>query len=387
MMKRILVVATALLITIAVAITSCSKDGSESGYNRIILVYLAANNNLSNYASDNVSNLLKGYLPKENSNDVLLVYSHLMDHTPVLLRIYRDDNGVPQQDIVANYDNQNSTTPQVLNSVLKKIKIIFPAKEYGLILWSHGTGWLPQNYYDNPEMFGVFMPDPYSDIVKSFGFESGVEMDIKEMAASIPYHFSFIIFDCCLMGGVEVAYEVKNKCDYIIASPAEVLATGFPYDVIMEPLFRSKADLEEVCQRYFDFYDSQNGVYKSATIALYRSDKFDELAAVCKSIFATNREKLNSLQVTGIQRYFRLNKHWFYDIGDFISRIASQQELLQFNDALSKVVIKKLTTPTFLDFTINSYSGLSTYIQSNGSSFLDSYYKGYKWNIATEMVK
>ncbi|HRT84666.1 MAG TPA: hypothetical protein P5523_08515, partial [Bacteroidales bacterium] len=81
------------------------------------------------------------------------------------------------------------------------------------------------------------------------------------------------------------------------------------------------------------------------------------------------------------------NKHWFYDIGDFISRIASQQEFMQFNDALSKVVIKKLTTPTFLDFTINSYSGLSTYIQSNGSSFLDSYYKGYKWNIATEMVK
>lgn len=32
------------------------------------------------------------------------------------------------------------------------------------------------------------------------------------------------------MGGIEVAYELRNKTDYMIASPAEVISNGFPYE-------------------------------------------------------------------------------------------------------------------------------------------------------------
>jgi len=190
------------------------------------------------------------------------------------------------------------------------------------------------------------------------------------------------------MGGIETAYEFKEKCDYIIASPAEILATGFPYDLIMEPLFtKSAPDLEEACQLYYDFYNSQQGIYKSATIALYESDKMESLAKVCKTIFSNNRSKLESLDASTVQRYFRLNKHWFYDLSDMVKKIASAAEYEEFKLALNKAVLFKLSTSSFLDLSINSYSGISTYIQTSGSTYLDNFYKGYKWNTATEMVK
>jgi len=388
MMKRSLMSAMAVLSIIIFALTSCSKDDSaDLGYNRVVLLYFAANNNLSTYASNNITSLEDGFLPEEDSEDILLVYSHLYGEDPVLLRFYKDNSGTAHQDVVANYPEQNSTTPEVLEAVLNKIGIIFPAKEYGVILWSHGTGWLPDGYYENPGQYGVNFPDPYAGIVKSFGDESGIEMDIKDLNEAIPYHLSFLIFDCCLMGGIEVAYEVKDKCDYIIASPAEILATGFPYDQIMEPIFERKADLNEVCQRYYDFYNAQSGIYKSATVALYKSDKLDELAVACKTIFENSRTAISNLNVSKVQGYYRLNKHWFYDLTDFVSQVASASELAIFNTAINDAVIGKWTTPSFLDFTISDYSGISTYVQSNGTTYLDSYYKGYKWNIATEMIK
>ena len=384
-MKRSLFVFTLLALLI---LHSCSKDDiTDDGYNRVVIIYFAANNNLSSYAENNIESLSKGYIPGEESDDILLVYSHTENNLPVLLRLYKDNSGSVKQDVVSNYEQQNSTTPEVLESVLDKVKVIFPAREYGLILWSHGTGWLPEDYYENSNQYGVQFPDPYAHMVKSFGYEDGVEIDIKDLSNAIPYHLSFIIFDCCLMGGIEVAYEIKDKCDYIVASPAEILATGFPYDKVVEPLFEKKANLEEVCERYYDFYNSQSGVYRSATIALYNTEKLETLASVCRNIFAANRDKLPALPVKNIQGYFRLNKHWFYDLEDFVSQFASQEELLQFNNALSQVVTTKFYTPIFLDLTISRYSGISTYVPSNGNAYLDNYYKGYKWNTATQMLK
>ncbi|MCK9628149.1 MAG: clostripain-related cysteine peptidase [Bacteroidales bacterium] len=384
-MKRSFFAFTLLAVII---LYSCTKvDKPDNGYNRVVVIYFAANNNLSSYAEDNIKGISQGYLPDENSDDILLIYSHTAKNLPVLLRMYKDKSGSVKQDVVSNYTGQNSTTPQVLESLLDKIKVIFPAKEYGLVLWSHGTGWLPEGYYDNSTQYGVSFPDPYADLVKSFGYEDGVEMDVKDLCNSIPYHLSFIVFDCCLMGGIEVAYEFKDKCDFIVASPAEILATGFPYDRVIEPLFDNNADLEEVCKRYYDYYNSQSGVYKSGTIALYNTSKLDALASVCKTIFSSHRDQMATLSAKNIQGYFRLNKHWFYDLADFVSQFATQEELVQFNKAISDVVTEKYSTAIFLDLTISRYSGISTYLQSNGSSYLDDYYKGYQWNIATQMIK
>ncbi|OFY38662.1 MAG: hypothetical protein A2X18_08255 [Bacteroidetes bacterium GWF2_40_14] len=387
-MRRVRSITFIFAIGLFSIIASCSKDNDGNPeFRRVVILYFAANNNLSSYAASNIENLKQGFLPEEESRNILLVYSHLSGSLPKLLRLYKDEAGKIHEDVVANYESQNSATPEVLKDMLNKVKIIFPADEYGLVLWSHGTGWLPKGYYGNPGGFKIFMNDPYQDMVKSFAEDNGEEMEITELKAAIPYKLSFIIFDCCFMGGIETVYELKDKSDYIVASPTEILATGFPYDEIMRPLFENTADLTETCQLYFDYYNNMEGVYKSATISIFQTNKLQRVGDACKTVFNNNRSKIATLNMGTIQPYYRMDRHWFHDLDDFIESIATPAEYLTFKTALEEAVIAKWTTPYFIDIKIDSYSGVSTYIQNPANTYLDNFYKGYGWNLQTEMIK
>lgn len=387
-MRKIKYIAPLLILAISSLFISCEKNPfSGSEFRRVVVLYMAANNNLSSFAEHNISTIKDGFVPDKQSKDILVVYVHLPNKDPKLVRVYKESDGAVLEDIVATYTDQNSANGDVLKAVLNKIKVIFPANEYGLILWSHATGWLPQGYFNTSVNQGAFYEDPYRDIVKSFGEDRGVEMEVKELKGALPFRFSFIIFDCCFMGGIETIYELRDKADYIVASPTEILAYGFPYDQIMSSLFQTKLDLEQTCQLFYDYYNNQSGVHQSATISIYKTAELKQLADVTKSIFNANRSKIATLTMSTVQPFFRLNKSWFWDLGHLIEKIATPAEYEAFNTALNKVIVAKWNTPFFIDLEIKKYSGVSTYIQNPENNFLDSFYKGFDWNVASEMIK
>lgn len=384
--KKFIYISLALLVG-AILSVSCDKNIIKNGeYRRVVLLYMAANNNLSSFAEHNISALKEGFIPDKDSKDILLVYIHLPGKDPKVIRVFKEGDGAVKEDVVATYQNQNSANSDVLKSVLNKINAIFPAREYGLILWSHATGWLPQGYY-NSTLNATYFADPYFHLVKSFGEDRGEEMEIKELKSALQFKLSFLIFDCCLMGGIETIYELKDKADYIIASPTEILAYGFPYREIMLPLFLPKPDLEETCRLFYNYYNAQSGVHQSATISLIKTDQLKQLANVSRDIFNSHRDKIQSLDMDRIQPYFRMNKRWFWDIEDLIREISTPTELTLFKQAMDKVVIGKWYTPKFIDLDIERYSGISTYIQNPENTFLDTFYKGFDWNVDSEMIK
>ncbi len=68
----------------------------------------------------------------------------------------------------------------------------YPGSDYGLVMFSHGSGWLPE---------GVF-----SSNTPSVATDGKRELDLQDFARCIPQgRFRFIIFESCLMAGVEVA--------------------------------------------------------------------------------------------------------------------------------------------------------------------------------------
>ncbi len=387
-MKKNKYIALLLIFAIATLFISCEKNpfgGAE--FRRVVILYMAANNNLSSFAEHNISTIKDGFVPDKQSKDILVIYVHLANKDPKLVRVYKESDGVVIEDVVAAYTDQNSANGDVLKAVLNKIKVIFPAKEYGLILWSHATGWLPQGYFNTSVTQGAYYEDPYKDIVKSFGEDRGVEMEVKELKGALPFRFSFIIFDCCFMGGIETIYELKDKADFIVASPTEILAYGFPYDQIMNSLFQTRLDLEQTCQLFYNYYNNQSGVHQSATISIYKTSELKQLADVTKSIFNNNRSKIATLTMSSIQPYFRLNKSWFWDLGHLIEKIATPAEYATFTASLDRVIVAKWNTPHFIDLEIKKYSGVSTYIQNPENDFLDSFYRGFDWNVASEMIK
>ncbi len=434
-----------ILLAAAIAIIACSKDWvgemepapgqaadnqdrvESTDSRKVMILYIAGYNNLQEYLKKNIDDLQKGWLPKKSrTNDILLVYSHLSktksDHTtptePVLTRIYKDNEGNPVTDTIRTYSSSEiSASAFHLREVLTFIKDEFPAKSYGLVFSSHATGYLPAGFYGNP---GGYIFDegtqyrsgirrqapsavPYIEIerdpslpeVKSIGQtvrnRMSYEMDLRDFADAIPMKMDYIIFDACLMGGIETAYELAEKCDRIAFSQAEVLAQGFNYTTITSHLLNNTdtSHPEGVCDDYFKFYDSQTGAMRSATISMVDCRRLEPVADICRELFEKYRTGLNTLSHTKVQRFYTSNYHWFYDLESILENAgASSEDMDRLRDAIDGCMIYRGWTPSFLgsSFNIDTFCGFSMYLPRNGNRELDKYYKTLKWNQMTGLV-
>jgi len=111
--------------------------------------------------------------------------------------------------------------------------------------------------------------------------ESGISEEEKDMltmpefrTALEGYHFDVLLWDACEMGSLEVAYEVKDLADYMIASEETVMVSPVlsmnvfvPHQIIGALEAEPDMDPRELCEVFFDFYDLEasakvSGIYK-----------------------------------------------------------------------------------------------------------------------------
>ena len=379
-----------LFCALAMALTlfSCKKAETEEivvvKRPKTVLLYMVANNNLSYDAENSISRLQNGYIPAEEGN--LLVYKHCAGMDPVLLHIKKGEEGTVVADTAYRFPPRVSATKSALTQALNVTQALFPADSYGLILWSHGTGWIPPLASSSSaaqEQRSGSCPE------RTFGLDGKVELEIRDLAQAIPYKLSFMLMDACFMGGIETAYEVKDSVDYYIGSPAEILTESFPYHKIMQHIFKSTPDYAAVCREYYDYYNAKSGAERSATVALMDCSKLAEVAEVAKRVFDQYGERIASLDLSLLQPYFRgSNSKYFYDLKDLVDAIADASLSAEFAAALERAVPYKASTPYFIELPIRSFCGVSTYVPGNpADTKLADYYKQYKWNQATGMIK
>ena len=379
-----------LFCALAMALTlfSCKKAETEEivvvKRPKTVLLYMVANNNLSYDAENSISRLQNGYIPAEEGN--LLVYKHCAGMDPVLLHIKKGEEGTVVADTAYRFPPRVSATKSALTQALNVTQALFPADSYGLILWSHGTGWIPPLASSSSaaqEQRSGSCPE------RTFGLDGKVELEIRDLAQAIPYKLSFMLMDACFMGGIETAYEVKDSVDYYIGSPAEILTESFPYHKIMQHIFKSTPDYAAVCKEYYDYYNAKTGAERSATVALMDCSKLAVVAEVAKRVFDQYGERIASLDLSLLQPYFRgSSSKYFYDLKDLVDAIADASLSAEFAAALERAVPYKASTPYFIELPIRSFCGVSTYVPGNpADTKLADYYKQYKWNQATGMIK
>lgn len=397
---------------------------------KVCILYSLGFNSLSSFLSDDINDLKRGWLPGDRRvDDVLLVYSHLPQSrgkysirtSPVLMRIYEGRDGSVVTDTLAVYPKDTaSTSPMQFTEVLGFIKDEFPAKGYGLIVSSHATGWLPAGYYSNSEKYesgklksaSRFSVSPYQNAVpyvepdydpslpltKSIGQDVyyigedrfSFEMSLPDFADAIPMHLDYILFDACLMGGIEVAYQLKDVCSIVGFSQAEVLAEGFDYTSLTSHLLLPESPQpENVCEDYFRYYEAQSGIEQSATISLVDCERLDPLAEICSELFEKYSNQIASLSPGKVQRYYRSNYHWFYDLESVLVQAGiNEQELSALHQALDETIIYKAATPSFMgDFDIKTFSGFSMFLPSHAGDYIKNYYKRLEWNKAIGLVR
>ena len=338
---------------------------------RTVLVYMAADNELSYYSYKNIESIVQGTSASALNGGNLVVYVDAADAAPQLLQIKVKSDGTIQKLAIKDYAEQNSADPLVMRGIFDEVRTSFPADSYGLVLWSHGTAWLPYNV---------------QPMLRSFGQDESNWMEIDELAEALPDHvFDFIMFDACYMASTEVAYALRDKADYILASPTEVLGEGFPYKLIIGNFFTETADLQQIAETFYNYYNQQTGLYQSASVSLIATEQLDNLAAICREIVIGKENTIATLPIQELQQleYLGYTYHALYDFDDFISRLATETQYTNYLSILNKVVLYKQTTPNATyakgQLVINQFSGLSIYVPQNGLATLNDWYKGMEW--------
>lgn len=376
---------TTFLITFllcSLLLPGCSEERSSDimpSARRTVLVYLAGDNSLSDEVWEKVDALVAGW---QNEHDNLLVYqdTHGERGTPSLMRVVYE-GGSAHTEVIKEYPDANSADPQLFSTVVRDALVGYRAPSYGLLLFSHGTGWLPAGSYSNPRHYNNTKAG-----LRSIMDDAGREMEIADFAAAIPDgQFDFIVLEACLMGGVEVAAELRGKADYLVASSAEILSPGFTpvYEQMLDCLFQKDPDLSGFAARYMAYCNSREGAYRSGTISVIDLKRMDELIEFVSPLL----QKEVETDISSLQCFDRNENKLFFDFGDYMEQVIRQDNRVeevadmekQLNKLLDQLVVYKASTPYFVYLPIRRHSGLTIYVEQEIYPGLNDAYRELSW--------
>ncbi len=367
------------VLPLLLLLSACQKEEPLIVSDKTIIVYMVADNNLDYFAEKDINEMEQAW--NDNFAGNLIVYVDRADGAspshPMLLKIQHDTIKDITSQVINIYPERNSCDKEHIRSVLLEIIAQYPAKTYGLILWSHGTAWLPAGYSIHGKE-QIFEKDYRLSVFKSFGRDNDNEIEIGELIDALPIRFNYIIFDACFMGSVEVVYELKDKTDYLLVSPTEILSYGYPYQQTIPLLFETTLSLNKVADTYFSFYNEKNDYQKTATVSLINTSYLSDLKQICQSIISQNTKIVN---IETLQQFETTKNNLFFDLDSYFKQISDTLEYAKFRNILKKTVeYKRHTENIYSILPIINYSGLSIFIPSSGHADLDSYYQKLKWN-------
>ncbi len=364
------------LLIITILLSAChhhdEPEPAKTPVTRTVIVYVMAENSLCDYVSqDSIEMAAATNRIPEDVNFVL----YKDDRSKPVIYTLSKKNGVKKwKGYKEDLDSADST---VMRSTLQEIVRAFPAEHYGLVLWSHGSGWVPRRR----KTIGM-------DNNRNTDSNYGTTMEISELEWALKdvAHFDYIFFDACFMQSIEVAYQLRHVTDATVGSPAEIPGNGAPYHLIMESL--CKGDVQQMTELYYSAYTRGEGVTLSAINCL----KLDSFALRTAPLIQKTWKDKASLSYSGIQYYgpFISERFWNpepYDMRSAMHHLLSEEDFATWNEALQDIVIEQRATQYWTSVYCrygwydnylsdpDHYSGISMFIPQ-------SKYENYGWNEA-----
>ena len=340
-----------------------------------VIMYLAGNNNLESYLEDNIRDVISSVdvsTPSDNGRIVIYFRPRPASGDPMLLQVYYDKKlAAVQCDTLRTYPAEmSSSDPETLRKVVADAKVVAPAKEYSMIFGSHATGWFTEECMSRgslvrPLSIGFSSPNDGSfwkqhgdEITRTFGMDGKITyegatiddpgMNITEMARALSgTKFRALIFDACFMASVEAVYDLRNVADYVIASSAEIMGRGMPYDLVLQYLFTSggtEGNLMKYCSEYMRYYKELASGRKSGTISLIDCSKMEALATAVAKV---EQGGLNEVNKYDVQAFELLDESQFFDMEHFYDLAAKDRSAYAaMQNALTDCVLYAGSTPT-----------------------------------------
>lgn len=391
MKHRIFLFLFACVSMLSLVLTSCSDDSVDVNTinKQTILIFMPWSGSQSsvglyNELKANLDSIESAIVDEKGMNGRVLVFLSSSSQSSSLYEITYE-NGKIEHHTIKEYTGNEYDTTQGMLQILNDVKANAYALYYAMIIGGHGSGWTYKSDWSrsassakrfSPSTTGTgsyHVPDevlPTFTTTRFFGSASDMNyaFDIPDLAAALRQSgmkAQYILFDDCYMANIEVAYELRDVTNYLIASTSEVIAMGMPYYSLWNYLDNSTPRYESIVNGFHSFYS--NYTVPCGALSAIDCRKVDQLATVMKEInknYTFDESQRDSVQV--LDGY---NTPIFYDMGSYVDHLCKNANLKSaFHSALDEVVKYKATTPTLFtalyrgnehQFEVKSFSGIT----------------------------
>lgn len=290
-----------------------------------VLTYIAADNNLADFASYNMNDMSAGLVPTEDVN-ILVQWDKPEDNKTWRYKI--TPNGKVED---ASVNSEMGYNPQQeLVDSMSWVTSKYPAEKYAVILWDHGSGvedfepgiarnvqqalryvmgptsWMQipgTSVVRNDKQRGILYDDSQSTCLTNQGMSTAFAQ-IKTM---IGKNIDLVACDACLMAMLEVAYQIKDSVNVFVASQETIPGEGYPYSKFIRPLSQNPSEITPqalaslMISGYQDFYTNEQATYDFTLSAVNLSaleplkqniDQFITAVANCKKVNASATKQM-----------------------------------------------------------------------------------------------
>lgn len=347
-----------------------------------IIIYMAGENTLADIVELDSAEIAAGVAKLPDSTRVV-VY---IDDTHSS-RILVGSRNKPLRLAKTYGRNICSTDSTDMEQVFTDIYRDYPSRHYGLVFWSHASGWIPERQQaPRRRTFGI------DNNRRNANSDLGTKMAVQTLACVLAHHQrpDYIFFDACFMQCIEVAYELRHVTDYIVGSPAEVPADGAPYSLML-PLMAER-QLMEAVRTYYDYYTTGEGAagYGGVELSVVRTASLESLVTATRPLLQQLLAGRTELYCRGVQHYYPYSGSELYpDYYDIVSLFYNHlpsdvftQWRRQFDEAVPLSLLSKYWDSAFarslqIVYDTDHCGGVSVFVPSEdyvSTGWVDAYH-------------
>ena len=343
--KLLGIVAVAVVIALAVPYFASHAQAATTA-NRTVMVYMAADNNLNDYATYDLQEMTR--VGSQNGVNIVV----FVDYAKMGAYYYYIEQGSYRT--LKSLGEVNTGSYYTLRNFIVYAISNYPAHHYALIIRDHGgarTGAARDETNGNDHL------------------------TLSEIRSAISgYHFDLLGFDACLMGTIEVYRTLAPYADVLVLSEQTEPGYGRPYDDVLGYLvnnpYTSAADRAyNIVEYYYNRYQRAgiSGVTLGAFNAAYADDLKKALDNFVYDV-ANNRGSFyrykNSIRNGVTDFFYGLQVDlplYVYLVGYYVSAISDTANAL-INLYFDKVLINFKTD-------IRGAYGMSIFYPSNSNAY------------------
>ena len=284
-----------------------STISADANMSWTIMIYLDGDNNLEDAAIDDFYELEAGGGSTAEVNVILLIdridgyFTTTPDWTEArYYQVTTDTSPGIDSILLGSLGEVNMGDPATLRDFIEFCFTNFPADNYCLDIWDHGGG-----------VWGAAWDDTTGNDRLTLN-----EMQTAVRQACDTFHERIDVFamDCCVMNLIEMGYEMREYCDYFVASEESVPWDGFDYDdILTELLANPTMSPTTFCELLVDSYAREYRYEESTCLSAINLTIIDSVVTVFNDFTTIISDFIENENFGYIFYLARLASRSFYD--------------------------------------------------------------------------